>query len=356
MEKNAMYAIVLIVIIGVAALGIWFVIQPVTNPYNVAIVFATGRLGDKSFNDGCYAGAQKAETDHNINFTYSEPDEIAQYETFHRQYASHAGYIEPFDLIIGVGFDQEAAIKKVAAEYPDQKFAIVDMFIDPVNYSNVASLLFAEQEGSALVGAIASMMTQTGKIGFVGGMDIDLIRKFAAGYWYGANYTTPDNSTEVSIVYVGAWDDITKGKTLANGLYTTGGCDVIFAAAGKSGLGMFEACDEIITGGTNTTPIWCIGVDSPQMYLGCDDPENPTAPTFVLTTMLKKVDVATFEIMKEAVIGTWTGGLKFFNLANGGHGYEVNTALLTLPANVIAKAEELKEMIINGTLIPPTDY
>jgi basic membrane protein A len=259
-------------------------------------------------------------------------------------------------LIIGVGFDQEAAIQKVAKEYPDQKFAIVDMFIDPVNYSNVASLLFAEQEGSALVGAIAAKVTQTGKIGFVGGMDIDLIRKFAAGYWWGANYTSPTNATEMSITYVGAWDDITKGKTLANGLYTTEGCDIIFAAAGKSGLGVFEACDEIITAGTNTTPIWVIGVDDAQMYLGTADPDNPAPPTFVLTSMLKRVDTATYEIMKEAVVGTWTGGLKFFNLANGGHDYEVRTDLLTLPADAVAIAEELKEMIINGTLVPPTDY
>ncbi len=349
-SKNAILGLVVIVIIIGAGAGIYFVTQPVHNPYEVAIVFATGGLGDKSFNDGCYAGAQKAKEDYNINFTYSEPDKISDYETFLRQYASHAGYIEPFDLIISVGFDQADAVMAVATDYPDQKFAIVDMFIDPTNYSNVASLLFNENEGSALVGAIAGLTTQTNKIGFLGGMDIPLIRKFAAGYVWGANFTNP--GIQHTEQYVGDWADQAKGKTLASGMYTDG-ADIVFAAAGRSGLGAFDAAKELNS--TSDHPLWVIGVDSPQMYLGCADPENPAPPTVGLTSMLKRVDVAVYSIMHEAVLGTWTGGLKFFNLANGGLDYEINENLLTLPQSVKDKVNDLKQAIINGTFTVPDD-
>ncbi|MFX0108528.1 MAG: BMP family protein [Candidatus Hodarchaeota archaeon] len=350
-SKNATYAIVIIVVLGVAALGVWVFIQPVDNPYEVAIVFATGRLGDKSFNDGVFEGAERAHDQLGINFTYSEPDEIAQYETFLRQYASHQGYIQPYDLIISVGFDQADAVMAVADDHPDQKFAIIDMFIDPVTYPNVASLLFTENEGSALVGAIAGLTTQTNKIGFIGGMDIDLIRGFAAGFMFGVNWT--NEAANVSIAYVGEWDNIPQGKALADGMYTTEDVDIIFAAAGKSGLGIFDSVKAITT---NTTPIWCIGVDSPQMYLGCEDPENPAPPTRCLTSMLKRVDNAAFSIMQEAVLGTWVGGVQIFNLANDGHDYEVNEDLLTLPDHVREAADELKAMIINGTVTVPSNY
>lgn len=345
MSKNQVIAIAIIAIIGVAGVGVYFMLQPVPNPYNVAIVFATGGLGDKSFNDGCYEGALNAKEDYNINFTYSEPDDIAQYETFLRRYASHAGYIEPFDLIISIGFDQADAVMAVAEDYPDQQFAIIDMFIDPAEYPNVASVLFTENEGSALVGAIAGMMTETNKIGFLGGMDIPLIRKFAAGYVYGANLTNPGIDHVES--YVGDWADIALGKSLTEGMYS-GGADIVFAAAGRSGLGAFEAAKE-------GEDVWVIGVDSPQMYLGTADPENPEPPTVCLTSMLKRVDVAIYDIMYDAVLGTWEGGLIFYGLENDGHDYEINEALLELPDDVIATVEMIRTGIINGTYVVPDD-
>ncbi len=350
MNRNAVIAIVLIAVIGVAGFGVYLMIQPVNNPYDVAIVFATGGLGDKSFNDGVFKGATDAHDDHNINFTYSEPNVIADYETFLRQYASHAGYIQPFDLIISVGFDQADAVMAVADDYPDQEFAIIDMFIDPGNYTNVASVLFSENEGSALVGAIAGMMTQTDEIGFLGGMNIDLIRKFYAGFVYGANITNP--GIVHSAQYVGDWADIATGKTMTSAMYT-GGADIVFAAAGRSGLGAFDAAKEDNV--TSSTPLWVIGVDSPQMYLGCADTDNPAAPTVGLTSMLKRVDIATYDIMHAAVLGTWTGGLIFYGLFNDGHDYEINTDLLTLPADVIAMTEMIRTGIINGTYVVPTD-
>lgn len=350
MNRNAVIAIVLIAVIGVAGFGVYLMIQPVNNPYEVAIVFATGGLGDKSFNDGVFEGATNAHDDYSINFTYSEPNVIADYETFLRQYASHAGYIQPFDLIISVGFDQADAVMAVADDYPDQEFAIIDMFIDPGNYTNVASVLFSENEGSALVGAVAGMMTNTDSIGFLGGMDIDLIRKFYAGYVYGANLTNPGISYTAQ--YVGDWADIATGKTMTSAMYT-GGADIVFAAAGRSGLGAFDAAKEDNV--TSSTPLYVIGVDSPQMYLGCADPDNPVAPTVALTSMLKRVDVATYDIMYDAVLGTWTGGLIFYGLFNDGHDIEINTALRTLPTAVLDMVDMIRTGIINGTYVVPTD-
>lgn len=353
MDKKPVIAILLIAVIGVSAVGLYVVFQPVDNPYEVAIVFATGGLGDKSFNDGAYEGALAAQEDYNVNFTYAEPDEISQYETFLRQYASHAGYIQPFDLIISIGFDQADAVMAVAEDYPDQNFVIVDMYIDPAAYPNVASILFNAAQGSALVGAIAGMMTMTGNLGFVGGLDIDLINEFAAGYFWGAHMVNDSISNTNHTAYVGDWADIPGGKTQATGLYTTNDVDVIFAAAGRSGLGVFESAKE--NNDTSDHPLWVIGVDSPQMYLGCEDPDNPEPPTVGLTSMLKHVNNSVYEMIKDAVIDDdFTGGLKFYNLANDGVGFEINEDLLTLPQYVLDEVYELEQAIINGTYTVPT--
>jgi len=358
MNRNAILAIVVIAVIGVAGFGVYIMIQPVPNPNQVAIVFATGGLGDKSFNDGVKEGADEAHTDFNINFTYSEPTAISDYEPMLRGYAAHAGLIEPYDLIISVGFDQADAVMAVAEDYPDQEFAIIDMFIDPTNYTNVASVLFTENEGSALVGAIAGMYTTTGKVGFLGGMDIDLIRKFAAGYFWGANYTynnytNPGQYIETTAQYVGDWADIASGKSLTSGMYTAN-ADIVFAAAGRSGLGAFEAAKE--DNETSSWPLWVIGVDSAQMYLGCEDVDDPEPPTVCLTSMLKRVDIATYDMMKDIYEDDYTSGLKFYDLSNNGHSYEVNPDLLTLRPDVVDVVSMIRTGIINGTFVIPADY
>ena len=242
-----------------------------------------------------------------------------------------------YDLIISIGFDQADALSAVAADYPNQSFAIVDMY---VNASNVASLLFNEHEGSALVGAIAGLMTQTGKIGFVGGMDIPLINKFAGGYVFGANYTRP--GVNFTVQYTNSWVDTAGGQHIADAMYDSG-IDVVFAAAGRSGLGVF-------TSAKNHEDVWVIGVDSPQMYLGCADPENPQPPTVCLTSMLKRVDVAVYDIIEDVKNDNFSGGIKTFTLANGGLDYEVNEDLLTLPDNVKTAVENLKQKIISGEI------
>jgi basic membrane protein A len=372
MERNEICALALMIILIVATIGItaWVLFLPPPpapelpeNPHQVAIVFATGGLGDKSFNDGCYAGAVMARNDFGVEFTYSEPRAISAYEPFLRAYAEHPGSSTPYDLIIAIGFDQADAVMAVAADHPDQAFAIVDMFIDPGTYPNVRSILFAEEQGSALVGALAGLYTSTGKIAFVGGMDIPLIRKFAAGYFWGANITLPGiamNNTKTADVdnaWVGDWSNPALAETIADGLYT-GGFDIIFAAAGRSGLGVI---DSAVKNNATIGPVWAIGVDSPQMYLGTADPENPVAPTVVLTSMLKRVDVAVNDSIVRKVIGDEDiSGLSFYNLANGGVGWELNNTLLGTNWAVSTADQttinDLAADIIAGVYTVPVDF
>lgn len=368
MASKGTMAIIVILIIGVASAGAYIVIfnpfGPQTNPYDVAVVFATGGLGDKSFNDGVMAGLELAADDFGITFTWAEPTAVADYEGFLRGFAQHTNYIEPYALIIAIGFDQEVALQKVANESRSQKFAIVDMYIDPIVYNNTASLLFDEHQGSALVGAIAGLTTTTDKIGFVGGLDIPLINKFAAGYVFGAGYMNPQlNGTtnilaNVSLGYTNSFTVDVAGQNLADGMYAAG-ADIIFAAAGRAGLGVFNSVK--VKNATSSIPLWCIGVDSPQMYYGTADPEaDPVVgPTLCLTSMLKRVDVAVYTIIEDWVVdGTWATGyglLYAFNLANDGVGFEINEDLLTLPPSVITAVNNFKAAIIAGTVVVPSE-
>jgi len=359
-SNRGMIAAVVIVIIAIGAVGAYIVIynpfapppaEFVENPYDVANVFATGGLGDKSFNDGCKKGADDAATEFGINYTFVEPTAITEYEGYVRTYAEHTDYDEPYDLIISIGFDQADAVMAVAEDYPNQYIAIVDMFIDPATYPNVTSLLFNEHEGSALVGAMAGLMTYTDKIGFVGGMDIPLINKFAAGYVFGANYTNA--GINYTIAYTNDWVDTGVGQTLADGMYAAG-TDVIFAAAGRSGLGVIDSAKANNASHTEYNT-WAIGVDSPQMYLGCADPENPEPPTLVMTSMLKRVDVAVYSVIEQVVDDTYTGGLMFFSLSNGGIDYEINNDLLVIDPGILIQINTLKYNIIAGNIVVPDE-
>jgi basic membrane protein A len=367
MVSKGTMAVIVILIIGVGAAGAYIIMfnpfGPQTNPYDVAVVFATGQLGDKSFNDGVYSGMEDAVADFGIAFTYVEPLAIADYETFLRDYAQHAEWIEPYDLILAIGYDQSAALMKVANESTDQKFGIIDMFIDPTVYPNVASMLFDEHDGSALVGAIAGLTTTTDKIGFIGGEDISLIHKFAAGYLFGAGYVNPmlngsaNIAANFSMGYTNDWVDTTAAQTMADVMYDDG-ADIIYAAAGGACLGLFDSVKDKNT--TSSVKLWAIGVDSPQMYLGTADPDNPVAPTLGLTSMVKRVDLASYKLIEKWVIdGVWDTGFDLiyqYGLANGGVGYEVNTDLLTLDPAIITEVEAFKALIIAGNVTIPDDY
>jgi basic membrane protein A len=364
-------ALIVIIIIVVAGVGAIILLGPMLFPSapRVALILGTGGRGDLSFNDGTYAGALRAKAELGWNFSCAEPEEIADFETFLRDYAEAGTY----DIIIAGSFDQEPALYKVAGEYPDQKFAIVDMYSNRTD--NVASIVFNEHQGSALVGALAGLMTKTDKIGFVGGMAIPLINKFAAGFVWGANKTNPGLNYTIS--YTGNWVDTTTGQALADAMYAAG-TDIIYAAAGRSGLGCFTSTRNKIEAETNTTNLWMIGVDSPQMWYGTssyDDPMEAKPPTFVLTSCLKRVDIAVFEIIKSVYDGTFEPGIHSYDLANGGHDWEKNgliplgphtdsytlveydPPLLTLPQSIVDQVDALKaEIIANPDIVPDEIY
>jgi basic membrane protein A len=294
---------------------------------HVGIVYDIGGKDDKSFNSAAFIGVSQAAKDLPIVLRDVEPGDPTSIEPCMRAFAERS-----YDLIIGVGFAQAPIVASVARDYPDLKFAIIDGVVD---LPNVASLIFKEHEGSFLVGMIAARTTKTGKLGFVGGMDIPLIHKFETGYEEGARYANP--KVEVFQNYVGvtdsAWNNPGKGKELAKAQIERG-ADVLFQAAGNSGLGVFDAVEE--------TGKLAIGVDSNQ---------NWVKPGFILTSMTKRVDVAVYNTVKELVDGSFTGGVHSFGLENDGVGYaldDYNKALI--PGAVIDEAEAAKKDIIAGRI------
>jgi basic membrane protein A len=316
-------------------------IAELSKPPKVGIVFATGGLGDKSFNDISMAGAQRAYEELGVEFDYVEPTAIAEYEGFQRDFAMSGEYI----LIICIGYDQGDPLTVVASEYPDQNFALVDMVVDK---PNVANLLFRANEGSFLTGVVASLTTTTGKVGFVGGIDIPLIRDFYVGFKAGAEWANP-NVQVLEPVFVGGWADPTSGKELAVGLWELG-ADCIFAAGGKSGLGALEACDEKNING--------FGVDSCQDYLN----DNMVA------SMTKRVDVAVYEMILDALVGKFQGGFYNGGLSDGWVGMcqlpeekalweeTFDFTHKELPESVINKVLEAKNKIISGDIMVPSGY
>jgi len=301
--------------------------------FRVGLVLDRGGKDDKSFNSSAFQGATQAQNKLGIVLKYVEATDDNSYETLMRAFAQRN-----FDLIIGIGFAQMEAVKKVAAQFPQRHFAIVD---SEVAAPNVRSLMFEEHQGAYLVGAIAALTSKSGKIGFVGGMDVPLIRRFALGYEAGAKKVNPQIS--VTANYVGvtseAWNNPPKGKELALSQYDAG-VDVIFAAAGASGLGVFDAAE-----------------DRKKLAIGVDSNQDWTKPGLILTSMLKRVDQAVYSTIEEAKAGNFTGGVKRFGLANRGIDYSVdhyNAKILTAP--VRERAEQLKEDIIAGKITVPDYY
>ena len=293
----------------------------------VGIVFDIGGKDDKSFNAAAWEGVKRASQDFPIKLRDVEPGDPTSIEPSMRAFAERG-----YDLIVGVGFAQMPIMEQVARDYPDLKFAIIDGVID---LPNVASLIFKEHEGSFLVGMIAGSVTKTDKIGFVGGMDIPLIHKFATGYEEGARYANP--RVQVFLNYVGvtdaAWNNPGKGKELATAQIERG-ADVLFQAAGNSGLGVFDAAEE--------TRKLAIGVDSNQ---------NWVKPGFILTSMIKRVDVAVYKTVEEVIGGRFSGGMHLYGLENDGVAYALDDYNRSLvPPSVIDEVERAKKEIIAGRI------
>ena len=335
-------AVILIVVIVAAAWFAWFSNPAPPTVKKIGLILGTGGLGDKSFNDIAYAGCVRARDELGINFTYAEPKAISEYEGFQTNYAKSGEYA----LIVCIGFDQADALNKTALAYPNQKFAIVDMVVD---LPNVASLTFKANEGSFLTGVVAGLFTQTNKVGFVGGMDIPLIRDFYVGYKAGVEWANP-SATVLDPVFVGGWGDPTKGKELAVSLFGLG-ADSVFAAAGKSGLGALEAAHE----GVNKLGY---GVDSCQDYLY---PE-------IIASATKRVDVAVYEMISDAIIGKFANGTYSGGLAERWTGCSrlpdeegfwektFNFNYTALPSNIYAKLTEANDKIVAGTITVPSGY
>ncbi|ASP20663.1 membrane lipoprotein TmpC [Antarctobacter heliothermus] len=295
---------------------------------DAALIYDLGGKFDKSFNEAGFNGAERYKAETGGNYRDIELQSEVQREQALRRFAE-AG----FNPIVTTGFSMSTPITAVAPEYPDTKFVTIDGYVDPEAHPNVLSVLFAEHEGSYLVGMMAAMASESDTVGFVGGMDIPLIRKFACGYAQGVLAVKPDAKviSNMTGTTPAAWNDPVKGSELAKAQISQG-ADVIYAAAGGTGLGVLQtAADE---------GILSVGVDSNQNYLH---------PGSVLTSMLKRVDVAVFDAMSAGP--DLETGVIALGLANNGVGYALDDNNADLVSDEMkAAVDAAREQIIAGEI------
>ncbi|MEY2892732.1 MAG: hypothetical protein RJA98_2640 [Pseudomonadota bacterium] len=292
-----------------------------------AVVFDMGGKFDKSFNQAAYTGMERWKKETGKPYLEFEIANETQREQALRRMAEKGA-----SPIIGIGFGQASSIEKIAKEFPKLKFAIIDMVVDA---PNVQSVVFKEQEGSFLVGMMAAQASKTGKVGFVGGMDIPLIRKFQCGYEQGAKFANP--KAEVFANMTGttgaAWNDPARGGELAKAQFAQG-ADVVFAAAGGTGIGVYQAAK-----------------DAGKLAIGVDSNQNHIQPGTMLTSMVKRVDVAVYNVIK-----AHTPGVTVLGLQQGGVDFALddNNAKL-VSADMKKKVNAAKADIIAGK-IKVADY
>lgn len=301
----------------------------------VGIIFTEAGLGGQSFNDLAFDGVKQAAEDFGIKFDYVEPSSVSDQEIVQDEMAMFGEY----ELIIAVGFEQVDALNVVARNYPNQKFVLLDAEID---LPNVASYLSKEQDASFLIGALAALtknenaishLSSEKSIGFIGGVDSPLIRKFAAGYEAGARYI--DNDYRVYVDYVGAFNDPTTAKVISETMYQKG-ADLQYHAAGASGMGMFQAAQDknFVT----------VGVNSNQNFL---------APDHIMASMLKLVNQAAYSAIEDVINGEFKPGTHLLGLAEDGVGYTTADSNIEIPAEIIEVVEELKAKVASGELVVP---
>lgn len=296
--------------------------------FQPAVVYDTAGKFDKSFNEAVFRnGVEPFNADKGVVVREFEPQNEEQRTQSLRRLAQQGA-----SPIVAVGFNFSSSVEQVAAQFPNTQFAIIDSVVD---LPNVQSIIFAEHEGSFLVGALAAMATETNVISFVGGMDIPLIRKFACGYEQGANYVNSDvryiqNMTGSTPA---AFNDPARGSELANSQITQGS-DVIFAAAGGTGIGVYQAAAD--------AGVYAIGVDSNQNYI---------QPGTMLSSMVKRVGVAAYQTWEEGQSGEWEGGIKVLDLAAGGVDWaldEFNEDLIS--DEMKSRMAEIRQAIIDGDI------
>lgn len=291
------------------------------------VVYDLGGKFDKSFNQAAYTGIERFSQETGQKYRDFEIQNDSQREQAMRNFARRK-----LDPIVVVGFSQSSALEKVAKEFPETRFVIIDSVVE---LPNVQSILFKEHEGSFLVGVLASLASKTGKVGFVGGMDIPLIRKFACGYVQGVKYV--NDGAEVYQNMTGttgaAWNDPVRGGELAKSQFDRG-ADVVYHAAGGTGVGVLQAA-----------------ADAGKLGIGVDSNQNGLFPGSVLTSMLKRVDVAVYNTFKEATEGTWKPGVTVLGLAEGGVGWALddNNARL-ISAEMKSAVDKAAADIVSGAI------
>ncbi|HJU52427.1 MAG TPA: BMP family ABC transporter substrate-binding protein [Acidimicrobiia bacterium] len=318
----------------------------------VGLVFDIGGRGDQSFNDSAAAGIERAADELGITFTEASPNEDGSNRAELLQLAADAS-----DLVIPVGFLFEGDAAATAAENPDTNFAVVDtpmldLTVDPpVPYGdNTAGLVFSEEQGSFLVGAAAALKSATGTVGFIGGVSGvgGLIEKFEAGFQAGAMAVNPD--IEILSEYITAAPDFDgfnapdRAREIALAMYD-GGADIVYHAAGGSGAGLFEAAS--VASDTSGSKVWAIGVDSDQYNTA-----DPAVQEFILTSMLKRVDVAVFEAIRSQCEGTFTSGPTAYDLTVDGVGYSTSGGFVD---DITDQLEDFKAQIVSGDIVVPTE-
>ncbi|MGV8937888.1 MAG: BMP family lipoprotein [Allorhizobium sp.] len=292
-----------------------------------ALVYGTGGKFDKSFNEAAFAGAEKFKTETGTEYRDFEPTGDTQGEQAIRNFASKG-----YNPVVAVSFAWTSAVEKVAAEFPDTQFVIVDAVVD---LPNVRSVVYKEEEGSYLVGVLAGMASKTGKVGFVGGMDIPLIRKFACGYEQGARAANKDIEVFQNMTGTtgAAWNDPVRGGELTKNQLDQG-ADVVYAAAGATGLGVLQTA-----------------ADNGKYSIGVDSNQNYVHPGSVLTSMIKRVDLAVYNAYADVKDDKFTAGVQALGVKEDGVGYaldQYNKDLVT--DDMKAAVEKAKADIIAGTV------
>ena len=336
--KIIIFSLSLFLLLTISGCGKKVTQENPSGSFKVGLVFDVGGRGDKSFNDGAYRGLERAKKELDVDFEYIEPGPGADREAALRQLANRT----EISLILGIGFIFTDDITNMAKEFPNKKFACVDYTYDSAKTlpPNLVALNFKEEEGSFLVGALAALMTKTSTIGFIGGMQSPLIKKFEVGYTAGAKYANP--KCEILIAYAGvsgdAFKNPGKGKELALGQFSRG-ADILYHASGVTGLGVIEAARE-----------------KHKLVIGVDSDQYHEAPGYILTSMTKVVDNSVFETIRQVKNGNFLGGRSvMFDLKSKGidYVYDSNNRNL-IPDNIHQKVEEIREKIIAGEIQVPS--
>ena len=307
------------------------------SPAHIGIVFTQAGLGGNSFNDLALEGVKRAAEELGITYDQVEPKSVSDEEIIQDEMASSGEY----DLIICVGDEQVDALNNVASVYTDQKFALLDATSD---LDNVASYSCKAQEGSFMVGALAVLAKQNeidpkikqgDTVGFIGGVDNPLINQFAAGYLAGAKYVDPD--INVLTDYVGGFNDPTTAKTIAN-TFNEKGADVIFHAAGASGMGLFQSAEE-----------------KGYVSIGVNLNQNSIAPDYIMASMLKRLDNCAYHAINSILENTYTGENQLLGLSDGGVDYTVEGSNIKVPDEIIEELDKIREGIIAGEIEVPSE-